>query len=167
MSVSANIHCCFCFHRTAETPERLDGPKTRTHPVSEGEQTQRAQFGWSLASTSCTGVSGCHYCVFVWAHSQVCEVQNSQSDVGGQHLAKGGAGKVRAHWLLLALLLPAGLNRRAKRQVAGPVRVESWSVSSVTNWMVCLVGVAAGPLGPILTVSILTFKNNCICLYTL
>lgn len=27
-------------YRPAETPERLDGPKTRTHPVSEGEQIQ-------------------------------------------------------------------------------------------------------------------------------
>lgn len=35
--------------------------------------------------------------VFLWGfRSKVCEVQNSQSDVGGQHLAKGGAGKVSA-----------------------------------------------------------------------
>lgn len=54
--------CCFCFSRPTGTPERLDGPKTRTHPVSEGELIQCTNLGvWRMHDVCVTTVCLCDF----------------------------------------------------------------------------------------------------------
>lgn len=71
--------------------------------------------------------------------SQVCEVQTSQSDVGGQHVAKGAAGKVRADWLVVAKRQNLTNSHHKSEAVTWHEKIwhelRQWAGCSLTGWV--------------------------------